>query len=234
MNVSMAWYMQNNIVYVVEITIIGGHKVKAIRRRLLVMAVIMLALIPVGMGTSAAGVIFYDDFNSENNGRGVTNYSNFAKWNVVGGGTVDLIGNGYFDFYPGNGLYVDLDGSSGNAGILSTKMLFTPGTYQLSFDLGNSPYGAWGGSTNPVNTVVISLGSWQTTLTRKPLDLLEPFTFTTTTSGFLSLSFQNLGGDNVGAILDNVQVSTVPEPGTILLIGTGLVGIASFRKRFRA
>ena len=53
-----------------------------------------------------AGVIFSDNFNAENGGTGVLNYNSFNNWTVTDG-TVDLIGNGFFDFYPGNGLYVD-------------------------------------------------------------------------------------------------------------------------------
>ena len=82
-----------------------------------------------------------DNFNTENGGVGALNYTGFANWDVNGGGTVDLIGNSSFDFYPGNGLYVDLDGSSSNAGVLTTKSLFAPGNYALSFKLGGSQRG---------------------------------------------------------------------------------------------
>jgi hypothetical protein len=48
-------------------------------------------------------------------GEGHLNYNynySFINWDVEDG-FVDLIGNGFFDFLPGNGLYVDLAGSSG-------------------------------------------------------------------------------------------------------------------------
>lgn len=41
---------------------------------------------------------------------GQLNYDGFINWDVEDG-TVDLIGNGFFDFLPDNGLYVDLAGS---------------------------------------------------------------------------------------------------------------------------
>lgn len=42
---------------------------------------------------------------------GALNYCSFEKWNVIDG-NVDLIGNGFMDLLPGNGLYVDLAGST--------------------------------------------------------------------------------------------------------------------------
>lgn len=41
---------------------------------------------------------------------GALNYASFKNWDVVGG-SVDLNGNGFFDFIPGNGLFVDLAGT---------------------------------------------------------------------------------------------------------------------------
>jgi hypothetical protein len=188
----------------------------------------LLAILFVLVGTQMvfADTIFQDDFNPENSGNGALNYNNFTNW-TVSGGTVDLIGNGYYDFYPDNGLYVDLDGSTGQAGVLATRMIFAPGTYQLSFDLGNSPYGA----SNDVN-IRLGLGDFATTITRQVGDPLQLFTYNVTITTAGSLTFYNLGGDNIGAILDNVKVSSVPEPATMLLLVFGLagLGISNMRK----
>ena len=43
--------------------------------------------------------ILEDDFNSENQGAGMLNYSDFANWDTAKG-TVDLIGRGFWDFFP--------------------------------------------------------------------------------------------------------------------------------------
>lgn len=42
---------------------------------------------------------------------GALNYSSFADW-TLSDGTVDLFGNGFFDLLPGNGMYVNLAGTS--------------------------------------------------------------------------------------------------------------------------
>jgi hypothetical protein len=47
------------------------------------------------------------------------------------------------------------------------------------------------------------------------------------------LIFQQIGGnDNMGAILDNVQLSAVPLPPGVFLLGSGLLGLVGWR-RFR-
>jgi hypothetical protein len=73
------------------------------------------------------------------------NWTPPANWIASGPGTVDLIGETTtstgFDFYPGNGGYVDLDGSNWIAGTLETIQSFGPGTYTLTFDLSGNARG---------------------------------------------------------------------------------------------
>jgi hypothetical protein len=188
------------------------------------------------ISVASAATVFLDDFNSENEGiaeYSTLNYDNFNNWEVTGG-TVDLIGNGYFDFIPYNGLYVDLDGSTNSPGLMSLKsgLALNPGNYILSFDLAGSH------TSSPTDTVTVtaSINGFS-----KDYTLVYDAPFSTYTYAFLlkspdalNLSFQNNGNDNMGALLDNVKVSSVPIPGSLLLLGSGVVGLVMLRGRRKA
>jgi hypothetical protein len=197
-------------------------------------AIVLLASIVMAPGVYAA-VIFSDNFNGESQS---LNYNGFANWNVTAG-TVDLIGTGFFDFYPGNGNYVDLDGSTTQLGTLTSNPTFGPGTYTLSFSLGAYTYQG----QYPLEQTLVSIGNWSTVITPvvdssfTPGAPLQNYSFVVTTNGgslvFEALNPQSPGqGTNVGNILDNVQVSAVPEPATwaMMLIGFAGIGFAAYRR----
>lgn len=160
--------------------------------------------------TDPSSVLFADDFDSENGGNGELNYFGFANWNVMAG-SVDLIGNGFADFLPGHGLYLDLDGTTFAAGTLETKTTFTlvPATYRLQFSLAGSQLGQ-------ANRVDVTLGHVYSESFTLESDV--PFTtitrdivVSTETSG--KLVFQAFGNDNIGLLLDNVRLLTdITEP----------------------
>lgn len=193
-------------------------------------AVLGAALISTVCATdSRAAVIFFEDFNT---GTPATSYTGFANW-TVSAGTVDLIGNGYFDFYPGNGNYVDLNGSSGQTGALTSNFLFAAGTYTLSFVLGGSKGGDNGVDLPNVKTTLVTLGNFSQEITLEPLAGLtsQSFTFSTTGGNLIFASLAG-GNPNVGNILDNVQVSAVPELSTwmMMLMGFGGLGLWGYRR----
>ncbi|WP_017297419.1 PTPA-CTERM sorting domain-containing protein [Nodosilinea nodulosa] len=196
-------------------------------------ALVRLSIVAAGAGMLSLGIvqpsqaatIFSDNFDFENGGDGVLNFAGFSNWNVTDG-TVDLIPvNGNFDFYPGNGLYVDLDGSTLNAGVLTTKQAFGPGNYTFSFKLGGST--VLGNS----NQVTVSFGNFSEVFSLASADPLTTFTRSVSLTSLASLSFSNGGGDNIGAILDDVNVSTVPVPTPALLPGLFGIGIAALRRK---
>lgn len=89
-----------------------------------------------------------DDFEA----KGQLNYCGFKNWNVRGG-HVDLIGNGFLDFLPGNGLYVDLAGADApHGGMMESKnsiALISGHSYRLSLSLAGNQRAS--GSPNTVS-----------------------------------------------------------------------------------
>jgi len=192
-----------------------------------------LALAAALLGTvnAHALTIFSDNFNGD---APQLNRTTFVGGWAVSDGAVDLIGAGFFDLHPGNGNYVDLDGSTSNAGVFSKTLTLAAGvTYSASFVLAGSARG-------DSNTVDVAFGTSTAAYTRAssdPFAVAAPISFTPGTSGNYTLSFANQGGDNLGAILDNVSVESIgapiPEPGTYALMFAGLaaVGVIAHRRR---
>lgn len=150
-----------------------------------------------------------------------------GHWNSSAG-TVDYIApsSDYSFLCRGTGGCVDLDGSSGDAGVFSTTKTFSPGRYLIKIGLfGNQ-------RRDTPDDVVISLGEALFSILgiTTNADRSQSFYLSTKTGGVLS--FANSGGDNEGAVLTSVEVSSVPVPAALPLLATGLglLGLLTTRR----
>ena len=204
-------------------------------------ALIVSALTVCGSSAHAA-TLFSENFDAENGGISQLNYSSFSQFSVSDG-TVDLIANGDFGIscVGGTGVCVDLDGSTGNAGRMTSSsfVLAAVQDITLSFSISGNQRG---GSSDLV-TFGFLFGATEFTDSRTlaPSDPFAAVTFTLSgaSAGSYSIFFENSGGDNLGAILDNVAVTTddsvsvvpLPAAAPFLLAGLGAIGFAARRRK---
>jgi hypothetical protein len=153
----------------------------------------------------AQTVLLHDVLDNENNGQGAYNWTAFQHWTVVAG-CVDLHGNGFHDVLRGNGLYIDLDGTCERGGTLESKESFAleaGKTYVLEFWLaGNQRIRA-------PDRVIVSLGSLfeeEFVLAQRDPFRLHTRQISVTANTSAKLRFRNMGGDNQGALLDQVRL----------------------------
>jgi hypothetical protein len=185
-------------------------------------------LVIFGLCTAAnASVVLSENFN------GLTpmlSATSVGAFHTISGTNVDIVGPGLFGYLcaaPESGNCIDMNGTGGNPqGQLQSNMLFSSGTYLLSFDL----IGSRRGSTD---SVTVTFGGYSHMFTLPSSDttggIVTNQSVTLTSPGYL-LFASDVPGD-VGLLLDNVVVSTsvVPEPSSFvplasaLLVGLGLI-----------
>jgi hypothetical protein len=182
-----------------------------------------------------AGTILSENFNELTAQASATSVGAFS---AIGGTNVDIVGPGFFPSLivaPESGNAIDLDGSGGNPqGVLQSNsaVSLVPGVdYLLSFDLIGSQRG------NTTSTTV-TFGSFDQTFVLSSSDDTDGIvvdalvTVTTPESEFLTFTSNTPG--NMGALLDNVSIasaSPIPEPSSLLMLGSGLVALAGFSRR---
>ncbi|HEY5381615.1 MAG TPA: PEP-CTERM sorting domain-containing protein [Acidobacteriaceae bacterium] len=188
-------------------------------------------------GVMHADTVFSENFDST---FGQFSLTTAGQFSTINGTNVDVVGtNGdanamSFAFLcrtPASGNCVDMSGTSGNSAgnlELTTSLNLAPGTYLLSFDLLGSDRGS------DTSTQVL-FGSYNTTFDLASDDITSGVVtnaLVTVTGGPTQLQFIDLGAnDNVGAVLDNITIASTPEPGSLLLLATGLLGTAGMLRR---
>jgi hypothetical protein len=206
----------------------------------------LVVLVLAGTSLAAPTVLFEDDFDNQTPGLNATP----SEWAVFGG-QVDIVGAGsqgtLADVLPGNGYYIDLDGSAGAAGWLVSNQGFTFASgvlYTVTFSLAGNNAVSGASGTDEVMFGLSGVGgmqSWQ---------VQQGDPFQTVSYDFLgdgtvqslvfcnSDGFYNASGDRdwAGPKIDNVVLTEhtpcAPTPGAVLLgnLGAGLVGWSRRRR----
>lgn len=188
----------------------------------------------------AANLILDGDFINSPTSLGYTTYassSSFGPWNVTTA-TVDLINTYLQSPTPAitNSGSVDLDGTPG-AGAIAQIFSAPAGNYVLTFDLSGNPGGpptvkelqvSVGGVTHDYSYTIGSNTTSNMMYVPETLDFTSP-------GGNLTLAFTSLdpGGPNAfnGPVVGDVSVSSTPLPATLLLFGSGLLGLLLVARR---
>jgi hypothetical protein len=209
----------------------------------------------------SAQTLLTDNFNAENGGAAsVLNYASFANWNVTG--AVDLIKTPDFGIpcAGGSGMCVDMSGSQGVAGTLTSKLTYSFAAndlIRLSIDVsGNARTSATDSFTAALllssgtnayvatSTGMLSSSAFiGANLVRSTVNVAGnaamqtgTLEFRAATAGTVTIQLSTTAANNIGPILDNVSlvnVSTVPEPGTYALMAAGLSALLIVQRRRR-
>jgi hypothetical protein len=202
--------------------------------RALPVAVLAVLMTP---GPLHAATIFFENFEGTTPALSVTTAGQFS---TTGGTNVDIVGSNFgLCNGPESGNCVDMDGTTPGNPVgqlqLTSPLNLAAGTYFLSFDL-------IGSQRNTTSSVTVDFGPFSHTYVLTANDFTDGVVSNLAVAiagGATQLMFisNDPAGSEEGALLDNVAISTspVPEPASLALLTTGLLGCAgAIRRRFAA
>lgn len=155
-----------------------------------------------------ATVIIVSEFDDENGGVGQNNWTDLEHYNVVKG-CIDLHGNGHFDVQPGNGIYLDMDGTCWEAGTIESKeayQLVPDETYLFEVWLAGNNRG------RPADTMDVTIGTaYSERFIFEDDQEFELFTreFTVAEPTEARIRMEHFGGDNHGILVDLIRLRRV-------------------------
>lgn len=203
------------------------------------------AILVVAAGHASAGDLIINGNFSEPNAATLPNDGSVYKfvyagdpsltgWTVTSGSVETDLTTSTFgtSTASGNPQNLDLDGNS--AGTIAQSFATTMGqTYSLSFYYSDNPYGSGAAATvsaSDSSLTPLSITHSDAAYGSLNWQYVQVNFIATSTSSTLTFASNDPASSTTGILLDNVRVSAVPEPSSIVLFGLGGLGVVAIAR----